>query len=57
MLEIADVAGYSGRIMTIWWKTQSEPESVISGYAEHEKKGLGPVSVYIIALRWVKIAS
>ena len=44
MLELADVAGYSGRILTVWWKEQSEPESVIGGYAEHEMKGLGPVS-------------
>ena len=44
MLELADVAGYSGRILTLWWKAQSEPESVIGGYAEHEKGGLGPVS-------------
>ena len=44
VLELADLAGYSGRILTMWWKEQSEPESVIGGYAEHESKGLGPVS-------------
>ena len=27
------------------WKEQSEPESVIDGYAEHERTGLGPVSL------------
>ena len=58
MLELADVAGYSGRILTVWWKAQSEPESVIGGYAEHEKKGLGPVSHRIYCSKsWSKIAS
>ena len=42
---MADVAGYSGRILTLWWKEQSEPISVISGYAEYERQGLGPVSL------------
>ena len=55
MLELADVAGYSGRILTLWWKAQSEPESVIGGYAEHEKKGLGPVSPRVISLRSAKM--
>lgn len=57
LLELADVAGYSGRILTIWWKEQSEPESVIGGYAEHEKKGLGPVSPRTMYLRFVQNAS
>ena len=56
MLELADVAGYSGRILTVWWKAQSEPESVIGGYAEHEEKGLGPVSHRIVVPRSVKMA-
>ena len=54
ILELADLAGYSGRILTVWWKEQSEPESVIGGYAEHEKKGLGPVSPSIIFVRFIK---
>lgn len=45
ILELADLAGYSGRILTLWWKEQSEPNSVIGAYAEYEKKGLGPVSL------------
>ena len=44
MLKMADVAGYVGRILGLSWKEQSEPESVIGGYAEHQKNGLGPVS-------------
>ena len=44
MLKLADAAGYVGRILSLSWKEQSEPESVIGGYAEYQKKGLGPVS-------------
>ena len=51
MLELADVAGYTGRILTVWWKEQSEPESVIGGYAEHEQQNLGPVSPRVTCLR------
>ena len=51
LLELADVAGYTGRILTVWWKEQSEPESVIGGYAEHEQQGLGPVSPRATYLR------
>lgn len=51
MLEVADAAGYTGRILTVWWKEQSEPESVIGGYAEHEQQGLGPVSPHKICTR------
>ena len=53
MLDLADVAGYNGRILTVWWKEQSEPESVIGGYAENEKQGLGPVSPRTTYLRSV----
>ena len=45
ILEVALVAGYCGRILIMSWKEQSEPESVIGGYAEHERTGLGPVSL------------
>lgn len=51
VLELAEMAGYSGRILTVWWKEQSEPESVIGGYAEHEMKGLGPVSLREMYMR------
>jgi hypothetical protein len=37
LLDMADVAGYSGRILSLSWKEQSEPESVIGGYADSEK--------------------
>ena len=57
MLELADVAGYSGRILTVWWKEQSEPESVIGGYAEHEMKGLGPVSSRATDMRSIRNTS
>jgi hypothetical protein len=43
LLDMADKAGYSGRILSLSWKEQSEPESVIGGYAESEKKGGRPV--------------
>ncbi len=54
---LADVAGYSGRILIVWWKEQSEPESVIGGYAEHEVKGLGPVSPCAMYARSVQNTS
>jgi len=38
ILDLADKAGYSGRILTVSWKEQSEPESVIGGYVESEQK-------------------
>lgn len=43
MLKLADAAGYVGRVLGLSWKEQSEPESVIGGYAAHQEKGLGPV--------------
>ena len=43
MFKMADAAQYTGRVLSLSWKKQSEPEAVIGGYAEHEKKGLGPV--------------
>lgn len=45
ILELADLAGYSGKILTFWWKNQRKPDSVLGAYAEYEKKGLGPVSL------------
>lgn len=46
MLDMADAAGYSGRIVSLAWKIQSEPETVIGEYAENQKKGLGKVGSY-----------
>lgn len=43
MLDMADAAGYSGRIVSLAWKIQSEPETVIGEYAENQKKGSGKV--------------
>jgi hypothetical protein len=45
MLRLADSAGFVGRVISLSWKEQSEPENVIGGYAEFEKSGLGPVSL------------
>ena len=42
---MADSAGYVGRVLGLSWKAQSEPEAVIGGYAEHQARGLGPVSI------------
>ena len=55
MLEMADLAGYSGRIVTAWWKEQCEPDLVIGGYAEYEKAGFGPVSFLLLATRPLEI--
>ena len=43
MLEMADSAGYFGRIISLAWKVQSEPETVIGEYAENQKKGSSKV--------------
>jgi len=37
LLDLAELAGYSGRILSLSWKEQSEPESVIGGYVDSEK--------------------
>lgn len=39
LLDMADEAGYSGRILSLSWKEQGEPESVIGGYANREQEG------------------
>ncbi|RAL13052.1 uncharacterized protein BO97DRAFT_433804 [Aspergillus homomorphus CBS 101889] len=46
MLALADTAGYSGRILSMAWKVQSEPNSVIEGYATQQRRGLGPFYFY-----------
>ena len=43
-MNMAEAAGYDGRVLVLSWKEQSEPEAVIGGYADHEQNGLGPVS-------------
>jgi hypothetical protein len=45
ILSMADLAGYTARILTLSWKEQSEPESVIGGYADQEEKSGREVSV------------
>ncbi|KAF2009734.1 hypothetical protein BU24DRAFT_358557 [Aaosphaeria arxii CBS 175.79] len=46
MLKLADAAGFVGRVVSLAWKEQSEPENVIGGYAEFENNGLGPFYFY-----------
>ncbi|PYI13888.1 hypothetical protein BO99DRAFT_371346 [Aspergillus violaceofuscus CBS 115571] len=46
MLALADAAGYAGRTLSMSWKEQSEPDSVIGGYATQQQKGLGPFYFY-----------
>ncbi|PYI32702.1 hypothetical protein BP00DRAFT_393982 [Aspergillus indologenus CBS 114.80] len=48
MLALADAAGFAGRILSMSWKEQSEPDSVIGGYATQQQKGLGPFYFYRI---------
>lgn len=38
MLDMVDAAGYSGRVISLAWKIQSEPETVIGEYAENQKE-------------------
>jgi hypothetical protein len=44
MLDMAEAAGYTGRVISLSWKVQSEPETVIGEYAEEQRRGLGEVS-------------
>jgi len=46
MLNMADAAGYSGRVISLAWKIQSEPETVIGEYAENQKKSTIKVGCY-----------
>ncbi|KAF7592446.1 hypothetical protein BBP40_000227 [Aspergillus hancockii] len=46
MLDMADAAGYTGRVVSLAWKVQSEPETVIGEYAENQKKGSGKYYFY-----------
>lgn len=45
MLKMTHSAGFDSRVLGLSWKIQSEPNAVIGGYAEHQKHGLGPVSL------------
>ncbi|GKZ30033.1 hypothetical protein AbraIFM66950_007553 [Aspergillus brasiliensis] len=49
MLRLADAAGFTGRILSMSWKVQSEPDSVIEGYATQQEKGLGPFYFYRVS--------
>ncbi|CAK43146.1 hypothetical protein CBS63078_3449 [Aspergillus niger] len=49
MLQLADAAGFTGRILSMSWKVQSEPDSVIEGYATQQEKGLGPFYFYRVS--------
>lgn len=44
MLRLSEAAGFTGRILSMSWKVQSEPDEVIGGYAKAQERGLGPVS-------------
>ncbi|KAL8786294.1 MAG: hypothetical protein Q9213_002889 [Squamulea squamosa] len=44
IMKMVESAGYTGRVLGLSWKAQSEPKAVIGGYAEHQKQGLGLVS-------------
>ncbi|RAH70058.1 uncharacterized protein BO66DRAFT_323337 [Aspergillus aculeatinus CBS 121060] len=46
ILALADTAGFAGRILSMSWKVQSEPDSVIGGYAAQQQQGLGPFYFY-----------
>ncbi|OOF97595.1 hypothetical protein ASPCADRAFT_144251 [Aspergillus carbonarius ITEM 5010] len=42
MLRLSEAAGFTGRILSMSWKVQSEPDEVIGGYAKAQERGLGP---------------
>lgn len=50
MLRLAEEAGYAGEILIYTWKTQSEPEEVIGGYATWQNRGAGPFHFYPAAV-------
>ncbi|KFY93014.1 hypothetical protein V500_03958 [Pseudogymnoascus sp. VKM F-4518 (FW-2643)] len=50
ILSMADLAGYTARILTLSWKEQSEPESVIGGYADQEEKSGREFYFYPVAI-------
>ncbi|KAH7024722.1 uncharacterized protein B0I36DRAFT_295397 [Microdochium trichocladiopsis] len=46
MLDMARAAGYTARVVSLAWKVQSEPHTVIGEYAESQKSGLGTYYFY-----------
>lgn len=46
MLDMVGAAGYTGRVASLSWKIQSEAETVISEYAEVQRKGARDYSFY-----------
>ena len=49
MLDMASTAGYTARVVSLSWKVQSEPETVICEYAESQRTGRGMVSLLLDA--------
>lgn len=45
-VEMARLAGLKGGIYTYTWKNQTDPETIISNYAQKEHAGLGPFHFY-----------
>jgi len=43
MFDMAEAAGYKARVLSLSWKVQSEPESVIGDYASEQRRGRGQV--------------
>lgn len=43
---LGEECGYLCEILTFTWKRQSEPEEVITGYAQWEREGFGPFQFY-----------
>ncbi|KAJ1329821.1 hypothetical protein MN608_06557 [Microdochium nivale] len=46
MMDMARAAGYTARVVSLAWKVQSEPKTVIGEYAESQKSGLGTYFFY-----------
>jgi hypothetical protein len=49
MLEMAEAAGYKARVVSLSWKVQSEPESVIGDYAKEQREGRATVSFEVFS--------
>lgn len=47
MLQTFAAAGYESEVILYSWKIQSEPDEVITGYAEAQKAGHGPFHFYL----------
>lgn len=44
--DLAETAGYRGRLLTYGWKKQADPADYIPGYVAMERDGLGPFHFY-----------